>query len=98
MEVSIFDDCSSVGLTSFGDIEVNCGRHTIAGTTRVVPLVLLTGIAECKFALGAHLTGCVGGHFHSSLHMVVDHSVIVIPEYVLRRSGSGVQYTGKRYW
>ena len=87
-----------VQLTSFGDIEVNCGRHTIARTTGVVPLILLARIAECKFALSAHLTGCVGGHFHPSLHVVVDHSVIVIPEYVLGRSGCRVQDTCQRYW
>ena len=87
-----------VQLTSFGDIKVNCGRHTIAGTTGVVPFILLTCVTECKFALCAHLTGCIGGNFHASLHMVVDHSVIVIPEYVLGRCRGRVQDTSQRNW
>ena len=88
---------SLISLTFLGHIQMHSCRNTVAGTARVVTLVLLAGIGEGELALGGHLAGGVGGHLHPALHVVVDHPVVVIPEDVLGRGGGGVQDTGQRY-
>ena len=84
-------------LTSLGDVELHGGRHGVAGTAGVVPLVSLAGVTEGQLALCGLLAGGVGLHLHSSLHVVVHHPVVVVPEDVLRRAGGGVQDAGERY-
>ena len=74
---------------------MHCSGNTITWAASVVSFVLLACIAEGELALCGHLTGGVGGHLDTPLHMVVDHPVIVIPEYVLGRGGGGVKDTGK---
>ena len=74
---------------------MHCSGNTIAGTAGVVSLVLLACIAEGELALSGHLAGGVGRHLDPPLNVVVDHSVIVIPEDVLRRCRGGVKDTGQ---
>ena len=43
------------------------------------------------------MAGGVCLHLDASLHVVVDHPVVVVPEDVLGRAGGGVQDAGQRY-
>ena len=89
--------CYDVLLTSLGDVKLHGGRHGVAGAAGVVPLVSLARVTEGQFALCRLLVGGVGLHLDSSLHVVVDHPVVVVPEDVLGRAGGGVQDAGQRY-
>ena len=43
------------------------------------------------------MTCCISCHLNTPFHMVIDHPIIVIPEYVLGRSGSWAQNTCQWY-
>ena len=84
-------------LTSLGDIELNSCWNTIAWTTSVVSFIFLACITECQLAFCCHMTCCISCHLNTPFHMVIDHPIIVIPEYVLGRSGSWAQHTCQWY-
>ena len=43
------------------------------------------------------MTCCISCHLNTPFHMVIDHPIIMIPEYVLGRSGSWAQHTCQWY-
>jgi hypothetical protein len=55
------------------------------------------GVVSCMFGCsavyeqGASFSGTVRGHIYSTVAIVIDHAVIVIPEHVNRGLGAGQQ-------
>jgi hypothetical protein len=69
-------------------MDVRTGWLRITGYAGIVPRVLG---CSAVYEQGASLGGTIRGHIYSTVPIVIDHAVVVVPEHITWGLGAGQQ-------